>query len=193
MGAAAGPASAATSIASIGLQYYAGTQKAQADTFKAEGESQGDTYQAERLDVAAQYGDLKATQTSAQMTRNLNTTLGNIDAVRAAAGTDPTSPTGAAVRDNQEMIGTEAKTIAVGNINAQTDQERSDAAYFRTASANALISGQMASSADMTSAYTQMLGSLGTGLKALGGSGGGGGGSGGGDSGGGSGGGGGGG
>jgi hypothetical protein len=167
MGAAAGPAAAATSIASIGLQYYAGEQKAQADTFKAEGESQGDTYQAERLDVAAQYGDLKATQTSGQMTRNLNTTLGNIDAVRAAAGTDPTSPTGAAVRDNQEFIGNTNKEITVGNINAQTEQERSDAAYYRTASANALISGQLASSSDMASAEAGAAGSLVKGISGL--------------------------
>lgn len=167
MGAAAGVASAGASIASIGLQYYAGVQKAQADQFKATGESQGDTYQAERLDVAAQYGDLKATQTQGQMTRNLNSTLSNIDAVRAASHTDPTSPTGAAVRSQAEDIGDSQIGITVGNITAQTDQERSDAAYYRTASANALLSGNMASNADMTSADAGMLSTLAKGFGGL--------------------------
>lgn len=159
-GGSSGSAAGGGSIASIGLQFYANMMKGQADEFKAAGESQGDTYQADRLDVAAQYGDLKATQTQGQMTRNLNTTLGNIDAVRAAANTNPASPTGAAVRDNAESIGNSQTQIAVGNINAQTDQERSDAAYYRTASANALISGSMAESADNLNAYATAFSSL---------------------------------
>lgn len=148
------------SIASIGLQFYSNLQKGQADEFKAQGESNADTFQSERLDVAAQYGDLKASQTAGQMTRNLNNTMQTIDAVRAAAGTDPSSPTGAAVRDNTEAIGTDQRNITVGNINAQTDQERSDAAYYRTASANALISGNMAKNADNLSAYATAFSSL---------------------------------
>ena len=56
------------------------------------------------------------------MTRNLNITLGNIDAVRAAAHTDPTSPTGAAVRDYAETTGTEQKNIAVDSITAQAQE-----------------------------------------------------------------------
>lgn len=136
------------SIASIGLQYYASLQKGAADMYKAEGESNADTFQAERLDVAAQYGGLKATQTSGQMTRNLNTTLGNIAAVRAAANTDPNSPTGAAVSGNVEAIGNSQRSITVGNITAQTDQDVSDAAYYRTLSSNALVSGGMAQGAD---------------------------------------------
>lgn len=153
MGQASPVVSSVASIASIGMQFYAGEQKAQADQFRAQGESQGDIYQAERLEQAAQYGELKAKQTGAVMTRNLNTTLANIDAVRAAAHTDPTSPTGAAVRNTVEAAGESQRSIVLGNIEAQTNQQKSDAAYYRTASANALLSGQMASSADMTSAY----------------------------------------
>jgi hypothetical protein len=162
------------SIASIGTQFYAnmlkvqGDQyKAQADQFRAEGESEGDTYQSERLDVAAQYGDLKATQTSGQMTRNLNNTMQNIDAVRAAANTDPTSPTGAAVRDYTEAVGTDQRNITVGNITSQTDQERSDASYFRTASANALLSGGIAVNADNAAATADTVGAYATAFTSL--------------------------
>jgi hypothetical protein len=81
-----------------------------------------DDYQAQRLEQAATYGELKAVQTGGQMTRQLNTTLGNIDAVRAAANTDPSSPTGAALRDNAEQIGTDQKTTTVDSILQQSLQ-----------------------------------------------------------------------
>ena len=64
---------------------------------RGEGVASADEYQAAKLDNAAKYGELKAVQTGGQMTRSLNTTLGNISAVRAAAGADPNSPTGQAV------------------------------------------------------------------------------------------------
>ena len=62
------------SLATAGLTAYS-------DILKAEGTADADNYQAEKLQTAATYGDLKAVQTGGQMTRNLNTTLGNIDAV----------------------------------------------------------------------------------------------------------------
>lgn len=141
-GGSAGQGASGGSIASIGLQTYA-------TLLKAQGQATADTYQADRLDKAAEYGDLKAEQTGAIMTRNLNTVLGNIDAVRAAAHTDPTSPTGAAVRDNQEMIGTEQRNISVNNIRAQANQSRSDAAFYRQASSDALLSGEISAGADV--------------------------------------------
>ena len=82
---------AAASIASVGLA-------AGGSILGGEATSSADQFKAEQQDQAAQYGELKANQTNAQMTRNLSITLGNIDAVRAAARTDPTSPTGAARR-----------------------------------------------------------------------------------------------
>ncbi len=153
-GGSAGSGASGTSIASIGLSTYA-------TLLKAQGAATADQYQADRLEKAAEYGDLKATQTGAQMTRNLNTVLGNIDAVRAAAGNDPTSPTGAAVRDNQEQIGTEQRTIAVGNINAQSLQERSDAAFYRQASSDALLSGNISAAAGVAGALAKGIPGLG--------------------------------
>jgi hypothetical protein len=102
-----------------------------------------DEYKAGMLDRAAQYGELKATQTNAQMTNNLNITLGNIDAVRAAAHTDPTSPTGAAVRDYTEGTGTERKNIDVDSILAQSQEDEANAAYLRKAGSDALLAGDI--------------------------------------------------
>lgn len=145
----AGSAAGGTSIASIGLSTYA-------TLLKAQGTATADQYQADRLEKAAQYGDLKAAQTGGQMTRNLNNVLGNIDAVRAAANADPSSPTGAAFRDNQEAIGDSQRSIAIGNINAQTLQERNDAAFYRQASSDALMSGDISAAAGVFSAVSKL-------------------------------------
>jgi hypothetical protein len=139
-GSGGGGGAGGTSLASIGLSAYS-------TLLSAQGTANADDYQAEKLQTAATYGDLKATQTGAQMTRNLNTTLGNIDAVRAAANTDPNSPTGAAFRDNQETIGTEQKTTTVDSILAQSNQDRNDAAYYQSAAGNALLSGGIGAAA----------------------------------------------
>lgn len=136
MGTAAGPAGGAMSIASVGLSAL-GTMT------KAKGEKAGDEFQAEELDRAAKYGELKAIQTGTQMTQRLNQTLGNIDAIRAASHDDPTSPSGNAYRDYQEDIGVTQRETAVGNILAQSRQQEADAAYLRTAGSRALLAGQL--------------------------------------------------
>lgn len=108
----------------------------------AKGVKAGNDFQAAELDQAAKYGDLKAEQTGAQMTDRLNITLGNIDVIRAAAHTDPTSPTGAAVREHTEDLGTNAKNITVDSILAQSRKQEADAAYLRVAGNNALLAGK---------------------------------------------------
>lgn len=137
-----GSAASGMSIAAAGLQAY-GSYESGAAT-KA-----GDVYKAEELQQAADYGELKAVQTNAQLTRNINLTLGNIDAVRAAAHTDPTSPTGAAVRDYTEEVGTEQKGIQVGNILEQARMDEAGAAYERFAGSQALLAGDIGAAASL--------------------------------------------
>jgi hypothetical protein len=66
------------------------------------------------------------------MTRNLNNTLGNIEAVMAAARADPNSPTGAAILTDQENIGTDQKNIAVNSILQQARQDKADCGFRRS-------------------------------------------------------------
>jgi hypothetical protein len=141
-GGASGGLASGLSLASIGFS-------AASSIMQGEGTASADTYKAATLDRAAQYGELKATQTNAQMTRNLTITLGNIDAVRAAARTDPTSPTGAAVRDYTEQVGTEQKNIKVDSIMAQAQEDESNAAYLRKASSDALLGGDLGAVGDI--------------------------------------------
>jgi hypothetical protein len=147
-------AAAVASIASVGMQAYG-------DVTKSQGASAGDQFKAAELDRAAQYGDLKAQQTSGQLTRNLSMTLGNIDAIRAAAHDDPSSPTGAAVRDYTEEVGTEQKTTQVDSILAQSQQQEADAAYLRKSASDALLSGDIAAGSDVLKGLAGGLGSLG--------------------------------
>lgn len=156
MGASGGGPSPAggMSLASAGLSAYS-------TILSSQGTATADQYQAEKLETDAVYGDLKAAQTGAQMTRNLNTTLGNIDAVRAAANTDPTSPTGVAVRDNQETIGNENKDIAVNSILQQSRQERADAAYYKQAADTALTAGDLSAGAGILKGLSSAFASAG--------------------------------
>jgi hypothetical protein len=80
----------------------------------------------------------------------------------AAAHADPTSPTGAEVRDWNETLGLTKKSINVDNIIAQPNREASDAAYMRSAAKTALLSGYIGAGAGL-------LGGIGQGLSGLGG------------------------
>lgn len=144
-----GSSAGGNSLASLGLSAYA-------TVLQAQGVKAGDDFQAEKLYTAAEYGDLKAAQTGGQMTRQINTTLGTIDAVRAAANADPNSPTGQAVRDNQESIGDTQRGIAVGSILAQATQDRNDAAYYKEAGKSALFAGYVGAAAGIAKGIAGM-------------------------------------
>ena len=102
------------------------------------------TYKSELLEQEADFGRLKATQTNAQLTRNLAITLSHVDAVRAAMHTDVTSPTGAAVRGEMEATGQMRKDITVENILQQARMDEANAAYMRSQAGNALLEGNLA-------------------------------------------------
>ena len=149
-----GGAGAGLSLAATGFKMLGDLTKAT---------SAGDIFKAEELEQQAQYGELKATQTNAQMTRNLNKTLEHIDAVRAAAHTDPSSPTGAAVRGEYEYEGTEKKNITVANIEQQVRMDEANAAYLRSAAANAITAGDISAAGDFFSGLSGALGGPGGG------------------------------
>lgn len=139
---------------------YAGLQssflKADAAKAQAAGENVADQAQADRLERAAQYGKAAASEYDAQSLENLNVTLGNLDAVRAAASTDPSSPTGAALRDRTEYIADRSRTTQVSNIMAQAAQNEADANYMRSAGAYALKVGDISAKAIKLQGYADL-------------------------------------
>lgn len=147
-----GAAGAGLSLAATGLKAYG-------DYESSRGTAAGDQFRAEEMERAAQYGELKATQTAGQMTRNLAITVGHIDAVRAGSHTDPSDPSNSAVRNFTEQVGTEEKNIKVSSIEAQVQQDEADAAYLRYASSNALLSGNIAVASDIVGGLAGAVGS----------------------------------
>lgn len=144
-------ASTDLSLGSMGLSFYS-------TILQAQGASEANEYQAQKLEQAAVYGDLKADQTNGQMLRSLNTALGNMTAIRAAANADPNSPTGAAVIDNQERIGNEQRQITVDSIKQQSRQDRADAQYYRNASSRAMLSGYVSGGAQILKGLAPLIG-----------------------------------
>jgi hypothetical protein len=130
-------AAGGSSVAATGFKMLA-------DYTSSRAEAGGERYKSELLEQQAEFGRLKAVQTNAQLTRNLAITLGHVDAVRAAMRTDPTSPTGAAVRGEMEAEGQMRKGITVENILQQTRMDEANAAYMRSQASNALLSGDIA-------------------------------------------------
>ncbi|MEJ0094161.1 MAG: hypothetical protein WDN46_12205 [Methylocella sp.] len=75
------------------------------------------------------------------MSRNLQTSIDNIQAVRASANVEGDSPTGEAIENNVRTTGQQQISQKVQNIDAQSQQDQ-DAAQFYTQSANnALLGG----------------------------------------------------
>lgn len=103
----AGPAAGALSIASLGLDAYG-------SVLKGQGEKASQEFLAARDERQAQLGRLRAAQTGTFLTEQLNTTLANIDSIRAAANIDPTSPTSAAIKTEEKRISDRQREIAVG-------------------------------------------------------------------------------
>lgn len=142
MGAAAAPAAAGLSLASMGLKVFG-------DYEASRGTAAGDQYRAAEMQRAAEYGELKAKQTNAEMTRNLAISLGHLDALRAASHTDPSDPTNSAVRQFESNVGTQQKNIKVASIEAQVKQDEADAAYLRYAGSQALLAGDISMASDV--------------------------------------------
>lgn len=152
-GTGGGSAAGGNSLMSIGLSAYS-------TILQSQGTASADEFQASKLESAATYGELKAVQTGGQMTRQLNQTLGNIDAVRAAAGADPNSPTGAAFREDQQNVGTQQKTTTVDSILAQATQDRNDAAYYKSAASDALFAGDISAAAGIAAGIAKGIAGL---------------------------------
>lgn len=133
MGTAAQNASG-SSIASLGLSAYS-------SVLKGEGAEASYEMQADRAKRAAEFGKLQAGLTDTVMREQLNTTMGNIEVIRAAAHIDPTSPTSAAVIDFEHMKGERQRAAAELTSRSQIAEDEASADYLRQSGAFALRMG----------------------------------------------------
>jgi hypothetical protein len=130
MGALAGVA-AGSSVASAGLGILSSVMGGEAT-------QAADQYQAGVLTEKAQIGQAQAVEVNANATMRLNQSLGNIDAVRAASGDSPTSPTTAALRRVTTSNADQNKAIQIGNILSQSEMDVAGANYLKSAGSFAL-------------------------------------------------------
>lgn len=147
----AGPAS----IVSLGLT-------AASDITKGSATQAADAFQADKAERAAQFGELQAKLTDTSMLQSLNTTLGNIETVRAAANADPTSPTGAALLEHSADLADTQRMATVGSQRAQAAEDQASADYLRKA-------GDFAVSQSYLSAATDVAGGIFKGVTGRGG------------------------
>jgi len=144
MGAAASSLAGPASIASLALT-------AASDVTKGKATQAADSFQASRLTQAAAFGETQANLTDSTMREQLNTTLGNIEAVRAAAGTDPSSPTSIALMDQSTDRSNTQRMAAVGTIKAQDAEDLASADYLKRAGDFAVTQSYLSAATDVAS------------------------------------------
>lgn len=145
MGAAA---ASAASVASLGMT-VAG------DIMGGSAKQAANDYQAARLEQAAQFGKTQAALTDATMRENLNNTIGTINAVRAAAGVDPSSPTTSAMVEMNSERSNRQRLAAVGSINSQVAEQEASAKYLREAGDFAVTQSYVKAGTDVFSAVAK--------------------------------------
>jgi hypothetical protein len=128
-----------------------------------------DEFQATKANEAAKFGRLQADLNDVTAREWLNTTLGNIDAIRAAAHIDPTSPTTQAVEQWQTQISERQRLAASGTLRAQASADDASAEYLRTAGAFAQQQSYLKAGIDVLGAASKWSGSAGAGSLGTGG------------------------
>lgn len=127
---------AGASIASLGFD-------AAGSVMRGKGEKATQDWLAERDERKAELGRLRAAQTGTFYTENLNTTLASIDAIRAAASIDPTSPTTAALKAEETRISDRERDIRVGGLLAQSREDEASARFRREVGEDALLASYL--------------------------------------------------
>lgn len=160
--AAAAPLAAVASIAGIGFKAAGAVAQGKAAQSSAEAAASKADYDAARSERAAEFGRIKADQTDAHLREELAVTLHNIDAVRAASGVDPTSPTGQAIKDNETYISDRSRFSQVTSIRLQAEEDERAAGYSRSLATYQRAVGKQALKLGYLNAAGTVLGGIGS-------------------------------
>jgi hypothetical protein len=132
-GAAFGPAAAA-------LPYAAAAASLGGGIMQGLGGAAANKQQAAQAERAAQIGLIKASDTDTYMRDELQTTLANIQAIRASVGAEA-SPTEYAVIDKQRQTSDRQRETEVFNARAQAKSDEDAARFYRSSARMSLIGG----------------------------------------------------
>jgi hypothetical protein len=150
------------SIASVGFKAAGNVMQGKAAQSSAEAAASKADYDAARSERAAEFGRIKADQTDAHLREELAVTLHNIDAVRAASGVDPTSPTGQAIKDNETYISDRSRFSQVTSIRLQAEEDERAAGYSRSLATYQRAVGKQALKLGYLNAAGTVLGGIGS-------------------------------
>ncbi|MBD9540106.1 hypothetical protein IB276_11640 [Ensifer sp. ENS04] len=107
----------------------------------AYGSYQAGNHAAAQSQRAAQVGRINADQVDASYRDELNSTIANINSIRASAGVGANSPTGRAIEADQQRISDRDRRIEVGSKRMQATQDEQDAKFRRSSARMALFGG----------------------------------------------------
>lgn len=166
MGAAAPLSLAATGL-SAGGSIMSGITGA--SNARAQGRSQflSSLYSATQAELAAEMGELKATQTDTYMRNQMGGALANIDAVLANTNTQDNSPSNWAVRNRAQEQGDEARVQRVSNIQLQAKADRNASILYMMSGMNAMSIANSNANAAMTNGILGAGGKLLSGLSGI--------------------------
>jgi len=165
MGAAAVP----LSIAQTGLSAFSSIAQGNtaASNARANGQSQlfSSFYSAQQAELAAQVGQLRATQTDNAMREQTNGALANIESVQALTGEADNSPSNWAVRNRFEYESDRARNQATANLRLQSQAQQNAAQLYAMSGLNAMNAADSNASALQTNGLFGAAGSI---FKAIG-------------------------
>lgn len=134
--AVAAPVVTGLSLGATGLQIMGGLSD-------AEGKAAGYRQQQDKAQRLSRSAKTAADETDAQLREELLVTLGNMNAIRSAAGQDSSSPTTLALEAEEIKQSDRQRRIKTGNLQAQAAQYDRDALYFGYAGSSALGTGYL--------------------------------------------------
>lgn len=107
----------------------------------AVGEAKAGAHEAAQAKQASEIASIQADQIQTGYRQDLNTTIANIRAIRAATGANPDSPTSLAVIAGEEEASRRAMRIKSGAARIQSNQLADDARFLRASAKMSLIGG----------------------------------------------------
>lgn len=171
--AAAAPVAA---LASVGFGAGSSIAKGYGEQAAADTRAGKAEFDAQRAERAAEFGRIQANQTDAGLREELQTTLANIDAIRASSNIMPGSPTGEAIKDRESYISDRQRRAKVTSIMAQADEDqrtatydRSVAAYERSVGRQAVLMGYLGAGSSLTGGFAKGYGGFGRSIGSGGG------------------------
>lgn len=134
-GLSKGNVASGASLASLGLSAFGKIEAGY-------GTQAGYEFKAAQAERSAEFGRVQAGLTDTVMRERLNTTLSNIDVIRAAAKADPGSIETGFIEDYSSKISDRQRTAALLSIKSQVQEDEASAQYLHALGEDALLRGE---------------------------------------------------